>query len=183
MQNQRDEIARRIRALREDNGLSVAALARRCGIDRADCAAYERGVIDVPLSRMTQLANGLGVDESVLLTGADAHVRRFYVTRRRRGPVIERRAQYHYEALGVGFAGKSMDPFVVTVNPSMGETSSNTHPGQELNYLLRGRLEVRIDESRIELAPGDSLYFDARRPHAMRALDNKPATFLAVMTA
>jgi hypothetical protein len=31
------------------------------------------------------------------------------------------------------------------------------------------------------LEPGDSIYFDTSIPHAITALDGKPATFLAVV--
>ena len=40
-----------------------------------------------------------------------------------------------------------------------------------------------MHNQRDELASGDRLYFDARRPPVMRALDDQPVTFLAVMTA
>jgi mannose-6-phosphate isomerase-like protein (cupin superfamily) len=47
--------------------------------------------------------------------------------------------------------------------------------------MLEGSLKVILDTHELELNTGDSLYFDPRHPHAMIALHNKPAKFLAVI--
>ena len=59
------------------------------------------------------------------------------MTRKGGGPVVERRHVYHYEALGARFAGKAMEPFIVTVGPALETLHLNTHPGQEFNYVLK----------------------------------------------
>ncbi len=181
MYNQRDQIARRLRALREDAAIEVDEIERRTGIARDDYISYEQGSLDVPMGRIAQIAACFGVDEAVLLTGGDAHAHRFHVTRKRRGPVIARRAEYHYEALGVGFAGKRMDPFIVTVEPDTPPPMMHKHAGQEFNYVLHGKLQFLIGGQVLTLAPGDSVYFDASQEHAMQALGDRPATFLAIV--
>ncbi|MDD5708828.1 MAG: cupin domain-containing protein, partial [Kiritimatiellae bacterium] len=181
MHNQRDQIARRLRALREDAAIETDEIEKRTGIAREDYLRYEDGSLDVPMGRVAQLAACFGVDEAVLLTGGDAHAHRFHVTRKGRGPVIARRAEYHYEALGVGFAGKKMDPFVVTVEPDSPPPILHTHSGQEFNYVLHGHLQFRIGGQTLTLGPGDSVYFDASQAHSMQALMDRPATFLAIV--
>ncbi len=57
----------------------------------------------------------------------------------------------------------------------------NTHPGQEMNYVLEGRLLIELNGKQIELNPGDSLYFDSSLPHGMKALDGKTVRFLAII--
>jgi quercetin dioxygenase-like cupin family protein len=42
-------------------------------------------------------------------------------------------------------------------------------------------LLVNLAGKEIILNPGDSLYFDSLQPHGMRALDGKPARFLAAI--
>ena len=72
---------------------------------------------------------------------------------------------------------------MVTVPPTGEETkiSENRHPGQEFNYMLEGRLELLINGKSMILEEGDSIYFDSNYLHGMKALDNKPARFLAVI--
>ena len=58
---------------------------------------------------------------------------------------------------------------------------SNTHPGQEFNYVLEGTLMIVVDGHEITLNEGDSIYFDSGYKHAMKALNNQQARFLAVI--
>ena len=59
--------------------------------------------------------------------------------------------------------------------------SKNSHDGQELDYVLEGRMEVTIDEKVIVLDVGDCIYFDTSHPHCMRALDGTTVRFLCVI--
>ena len=56
-----------------------------------------------------------------------------------------------------------------------------THSGQEFNLVLEGRMLVNIEGKDLILNEGDSLYFNAKLPHGMKALDGKPVRFLAVI--
>ena len=47
--------------------------------------------------------------------------------------------------------------------------------------MISGRLFISVGGKEYILKPGDSLYYDSSRPHGMKALDNKPAEFLAVI--
>ncbi|MEK8174835.1 cupin domain-containing protein [Streptomyces sp. M19] len=43
------------------------------------------------------------------------------------------------------------------------------HVGTEHTVVQAGRLEVCVDERRVELGPGDYIAFDASRPHTYAA--------------
>ena len=47
--------------------------------------------------------------------------------------------------------------------------------------MLEGNVKVVIDGHEILLSPGDSIYFDARHGHGMKAVGGAPARFLAVI--
>ena len=181
--NQRQSIALRLRTLREAVEKEAQAVADATGVTLSLYDDYETGVHDVPLSYLSSAAAYFQVEVNALLTGGDSHAHLFQVTRSERGPVVKRRRQYHYEALAVGFVGKAMVPYRVTVEPNELPMQVNTHAGQELNVVLVGTLRVQVDGHDSQLHAGDSIYFDASLPHGMQALDNKPATFLAIITA
>ena len=72
--------------------------------------------------------------------------------------------------------------FIVTVDPKEDAVPSlNTHPGQEFNYVLEGSLKIYIHNNEIVLNEGDSIIFDSNHRHAMIALNDKKAKFLAVI--
>ncbi len=180
MSDQLEAIGRRVAELREIEGLSPEALARQTGIPVERYRRYERGQEDIPVGVLLQIAGVFDVELTALLTGEEPRLRTFSVTRAGEGPQVDRRADYDYEALASNFANKKCEPFLVTVEPG-GEASLNAHPGQEFNYVLEGRMQIVIGGHDLTLEAGDCVYFDANRPHAMRALDDSPVRFLAVV--
>jgi quercetin dioxygenase-like cupin family protein len=72
---------------------------------------------------------------------------------------------------------------MVTVAPKAGTPARHAHAGQEFDYMVSGRMQFYLAEQLYELEPGDSVYYDSSLPHAMRALGDQPATFLAVVVA
>lgn len=57
----------------------------------------------------------------------------------------------------------------------------NCHTGQEMNYVLEGRLLVSVSGKEAGARRGRRLYFDSGLPHGMKALDGKPVRFLAII--
>ena len=78
---------------------------------------------------------------------------------------------------------RSADPFVVTVEPKPDREPIhyNSHAGQEFSLVLEGRMMVNIDGKELILNEGDSLYFNSKLPHGMKALDGKTVRFLAII--
>ena len=74
---------------------------------------------------------------------------------------------------------RSVDPFIVTVEPKPDDEPIhyNSHAGQEFSLVLEGRMMVNIDGKELILNEGDSLYFNSKLPHGMKALDGKTVRF------
>jgi len=47
--------------------------------------------------------------------------------------------------------------------------------------VLSGRMLLNINGKELILNQGDSIYFDSKQPHGMKALDGKTVKFLAVI--
>ena len=76
-----------------------------------------------------------------------------------------------------------MHPFMVTIDPANNATAAPcSHQGQEFNIVVEGRVELYLSHKILTLETGDSVMFNARLPHLMRALDGKQARFLAIIT-
>lgn len=183
MQQKIREIASRVCELRELSEISVEQMAESLNVPILSYQRYENGSEDIPASILYKIAVDLQVDMGLLLTGEAPRMHIFTVTRKGKGVDVERRKQYSYQNLAANFIHKKAEPFMVTVDPKP-ETSQpkkNTHPGQEFNFVLEGRLKIYIHQNEIELEAGDSIYFDANYEHAMEALDGQPAKFLAII--
>lgn len=183
MQQTIQEIASRVRELREISEVTVEHMATVLNLPIMTYQRYENGSEDIPASILCKIAAELKVDTGLLLTGEAPRMHLFTVTRRGKGVEVERRRQYKYQSLAANFSHKKAEPFLVTVHPASttAPPDLNSHPGQEFNYLLSGRLKIFIHDHEIVLEEGDSIYFDAGCPHAMTALDGAPAQFLAII--
>jgi len=183
MQQTIQEIASRVRELREISEVTVEHMATVLNLPIMTYQRYENGSEDIPASILCKIAAELKVDTGLLLTGEAPRMHLFTVTRRGKGVEVERRRQYKYQSLAANFSHKKAEPFLVTIHPASttAPPDLNSHPGQEFNYLLSGRLKIFIHNHEIVLEEGDSIYFDAGCPHAMAALDGTTAQFLAII--
>lgn len=183
MQEKIREVAARIRELRENLNVSIEDMADYLKVSTSAYADYEKGETDIPASILFGIAHKFNVDMAVLLTGEEPHMKYFTVTRKDKGVAVERRTQYKYQNLAANFMHKKAEPFLVTVEPkSTGKAPEmNTHPGQEFDYVIQGVLRVFIHGNELILREGDSIYFDSGCPHAMEAMENAPAKFLAII--
>jgi transcriptional regulator with XRE-family HTH domain len=185
------DIGGRLSALREIEGVSREELALICDISPKQLDEYERGERDFSFSFLYNAANALGVDVIDLMSGESPRLSGCCLTRAGQGYAINRRSAYSYKHLAFTFKKKLAEPFIVTVDPAASDGANeggedtppeqHAHAGQEFNLLLEGRMRFYMGELTYDLDPGDSIYFDASNPHAMRALDGKPAVFCAVV--
>ena len=177
------EIAERLRTLREIEEIEVAEMAEITGKTVEEYGKYEAGERDFPFSFLYTAANRLGVDITELLTGDNAKLKTFSLVRKDKGLQMERRKAYKYQHLAPIFKGRAMEPFLVTVEPKDTEAvQKNTHEGQEMNYVVEGSMTMFIQDAVIRLYEGDTVYFNASTPHAMRAEEGNPCKFLAIIS-
>lgn len=183
MNQQRKDIAARLKTMREERGLTPTAMAKKMMTSPEIYRSWEAAETDIPASALHDAAHVLRGDLTELLTGEAPRLRIFTVTRAGKGVRVERRSDYRYLNLATNFIGRKADIFEVTVPPETETEGShaNTHPGHEFNYVLEGRLRIHIHGNILELNRGDCIYFDAACPHSMQALGGSPARFLALI--
>lgn len=174
-------IAERVVGLRESLNLTTAEMAEKCSISESEYNELELGDRGVSVSLIHNIAEACHIEPSVILFGNEPHMSSYSLTRRGKGITIERQKKYKYQSLAAGFQHKSADPFIVTVEPSDGEISTNIHPGQEFNMVIEGTLCLIIDGKELILNEGDSIYFNSAKPHGMKALNNTRVKFLAII--
>lgn len=181
MNTQIKQIAERIRGLRDVLNLSITEAAQKSQVSEAEFSRYESGTSDIPLSFICQLAQAFGVEVSTLMSGTEPHMSVYFVTRKGTGNSVERTKAYKYLSLAHGFMQAKMAPFEVIVEPNDLPVTLNTHAGQEFNLVLEGVLQIHIAGNELVLNEGDSIYFDATKPHGMKAIGGGKVRFLAII--
>ncbi|MEG1097744.1 MAG: XRE family transcriptional regulator [Raoultibacter sp.] len=179
------EIAGRIRALREDMDLTMQEMADTTGRSLAEYTAMESGGQDMSFTFLYKCAQRFGIDVIELLTGENPHLAGYSLTRADQGLSIKRRAGFEYLHKAPHFKNKLCEPFLVTA-PYLEEEQNvpihlSYHAGQELDYILSGRMRFAYEDHVEEVGPGDTLLYDSGRGHGMIATGGQPCTFLAMV--
>ncbi len=65
------------------------------------------------------------------------------------------------------------------IGPEKPDGEPHTHPYEQTNMLVEGRLDFLVDGERVELEPYDTLVIPPEVPHTSRAVDGETATLLA----
>lgn len=184
MDNKIAAIAERLSALRDICEVSAEDMAKTLKITPAEYLGYERGEREFNISFLCEAADMLGVEMIDLLTGESARLTLYSLVKAGQGLSMERRKEYQYQHLAYVFKDKHFEPFLVKVAPNDIDATTHlkTHSGQEFNYILDGSMWCYIADEQVLLEPGDSLFFDSKHPHAMKADGDKPCTFIAIVT-
>ena len=180
MQDNLTQIPGRIKELREILEISAFDMAKNIAVPLETYHKYESGEMDIPISVLYKISAQLGVDATVLLTGEDPRMDTASVCRRGKGVRVERYPGYEFFALAYNFKGRTIEPLLVHLDPAREPAALVTHSGQELNYVVEGKVKITVGQREHILDTGDSIYFDARLPHGQAALEG-PARFLTII--
>lgn len=181
------EIAERIRGLRITMEISPEEMARVADVPVEAYTAAENGKSDFSFTFLYKCARRFGVDISELITGEVPRLSLYSIVRKGEGMPIERRKYFKYQHLAMNFrgeGGKISEPFLVVAkyDPEAAnkEIHVATHEGEEFDYVLKGKLRVRIEDHIEELTEGDCIYYNSAHKHGMIALEGD-CEFLAVV--
>ncbi|MFT3994217.1 MAG: XRE family transcriptional regulator [Dysgonomonas sp.] len=182
MSDEVKQIGERLKGLREALEMSAKDFALSCNIPLDEYLKYESGDKDLTISVLRNIASKYNVDVSVLMFDGEPRMSSYFLTRKGKGMAVKRVEAYQYQTLAGGFNNRKADIFEVTVQPNDElEIHHSSHVGQEFNLVLEGRMLLQINGKDLILEEGDSLYFDSALLHGMKALDNKPVKFIAVV--
>jgi quercetin dioxygenase-like cupin family protein/DNA-binding XRE family transcriptional regulator len=178
-------LGQKLRRIREDRGLDTSQLAQRVEIPEEQLEAFEASSAVPGIGELTRIAAALDVSLGHFFQRAISE-RRVEVVRSRDRWTVQpqseaaRTLNYRYQALSYNLTDKLMAPFLVEIPPdASSELPSSTHDGEEFLFVLNGQLEVTVGGDVHRLSPGDSIYFDSRMEHTLRATEGSAVRIVA----
>ena len=180
-----NEIASRIREMREIAGLTASEMAAKTEVSEAEYDRFESGELDFPFTFIHKCALVFDVGITDLLEGQSARLQSYTVTRRGEGQETAREAGIEIRNLAPLFRKKIAEPYWVryTYSEELQQKPIHLtkHSGQEFDFVMSGRLKVQIGENVEYLGEGDSIYYNSSTPHGMIAVDGRDCLFVAVV--
>ena len=161
------ELGRRIRELREQRGAALRAVAEAAGVSESFLSQVERGVASPSVATLRRMAEALGESVASFFQGPSAPGEVVRVRNRRRLVHPERRWE---DVLLTPAGARKLQVILSTIEPEAGSgPDPYAHDSdEECVIVLKGRLEIWVEDERYDLDEGDSLLFESRRPHRNR---------------
>ncbi len=166
-----DEVGPRLRAVRRQRGVTLAAVSAETGISESTLSRLESGqrrpnlelllplaaVYDVPLDDLVG-APRVG-DPRVHLRPVHRHGMTFIPLSRRPG-------------------GVQAYKMLIPSRDTPAEPTPQTHSGHEWLYVLNGRLRLVVGDQDLVLPAGEAAEFDTNQPHWLGSADGRAVELL-----
>lgn len=156
-------IGAHLRQLRSRRRLSLAQVAEEVGISVGFLSALERSQMSGSVGTLRKLARFYKTNILDFFDASEASSRQVRPAERK---VLEAGEGVRMELLAWG--NTIMEPHLFRVAPEAGSGDAYAHEGEEFIYVLRGDLEIKVEDAQYRLKPGDSFYFESATPHRWR---------------
>ncbi|MFC1543309.1 cupin domain-containing protein [Candidatus Neomarinimicrobiota bacterium] len=152
-----------IRWLRKQQGISLRALANKCGLSINAISRIERGEHSPTVLSLHRLATALDVPITTLFREETPETTIFVKRDEGSRHQVEGMVM---ESLGSGLPQQQLEPFLIDIEPgTRNEDDPVTHQGEEFAHCLEGEIEYCVGDRVYQMNAGDSLIFKASQPH------------------
>ncbi|NAZ36927.1 helix-turn-helix domain-containing protein [Rubellimicrobium sp. CFH 75288] len=178
------DLGSRVRELRRARDWTLEQAARQAGLARSTLSKIENGQMSPTYDALKKLAVGLGISVPQLFTPAPAPQVNGRLALLRSGEGTRHlTATYEHELLAESLSRKRMLPYRARVRARSLEEFEGwvRHEGEEFLYVLTGRVRLYTEfYEPVDMARGDSAYYDAAMGHNVVSVSQDDATVLWV---
>ncbi|MGD9021291.1 MAG: XRE family transcriptional regulator [Lysobacterales bacterium] len=160
-------IGQRLKSLRNEQGWTLAEVARRTGISVGTLSKLENGKTELNFSSVNKLAEGLGIAVTDLTNPQPRVTGRRSITTGGNGELFRTR-DIDYEVLCSEVSGQNQGYMraVIKAREIDPKMDWHRHAGEEFIYVLKGTLELHTEfYDPVVLKAGDSILFDSSMGH------------------
>ncbi len=176
------DIGARVKRLREERRFSLRELSRRSGVSATQISEIERNLTAPTVPTLMKIIRALDAETSIFFE-QDRTKKVAVVRKDERREVIDRKNQVYLESLTTGISGSKLK--VILAHPPPGASNIEggyQHPGEELIFVIKGRIQVMLNGSPYILEEGDSLHFRGELRHVITNIAEEKAELLVVIS-
>ncbi len=174
-----EDIGKKIRAVRQGQGVTLEELSSRCGLSTGFLSQIERGISSLSIVSLNAVCEALGIPLTELFTYTKEPST---VTKETDQPQIRiTNSAISYRYLSGAFPERVIEVLINEFPPNYRHPLA-PHEGEEFGYVLEGHLMLRIGEEEYPLSPGDSYHFLATKPHGYETSEKEGARILVATT-
>jgi transcriptional regulator with XRE-family HTH domain len=169
-------VGTRIRRRRVEQGLTLARVAQRTGLNIGYLSQVENDKASPSLETLAALAEALDVPIAWFLLDTSTAPRLVRASDR-----PKRQMSRKGGGLSQVDGGIARDIAIFEGNMPPGHrTGFHAHPGDEHHIVLSGRIRITQGETVVEAGPGDYILLDGTLPHDAETVGDEPARLIIV---
>ncbi|MDO4976540.1 MAG: XRE family transcriptional regulator [Eubacteriales bacterium] len=174
-----EKIGKKIRDLRNQNGLTQQELADRTELTKGYISQLERGQVTPSVITLLDLIECLGTTASEFFE--EAHEEQIVYSEDGFFEKIDE-GQNSIQWIVPTAQNNQMEPLLVVIQPHQTLPEDKPHDGEEFGYLIEGEIVLHLDENTYDVKEGQSFYYPANRMHYIENISDEPAKFVWVST-
>ena len=174
-----ERIGKRVKDLRNKNGLTQEELAARTELTKGFISQLERGQTAPSVSTLQDIVECLGTNLSDFFS-------------EEREPQIVYRKEDYFESedkngnvvkwLVASAQSRSIEPILLRLRPGTSTALDKPHDGEEFGYVLEGTVKLTCGDKTFTIRKGDSFIYPANEPHSIASACRRDALILWIST-
>ncbi len=174
-----ETIGKKIKNLRNRNGLTLQELADRTELTKGFLSQLERGQVSPSVVTLLDLIECLGV------TPAE-----FFAEEEKKQVVFSEEGYFEkiddngnsIQWVVPSAQSNQMEPLLVVINPHQTLEEDKPHQGEEFGYVISGRVNLYLGDKVYHVKTGESFYYPAAEVHRIVNPGSRPAKLIWVST-
>jgi transcriptional regulator with XRE-family HTH domain len=177
------EIGKRIREFRLKKNFTLQMLADKTGYSKGYLSKVEKSDKAPPVATLSTIARELDATVASFL-GEGTQNDTISVVRKNERTLMAGNAEefgYAYESLANSYPNKHMEPFILSYPSKDAYQYSFQHDGEEMLFVLQGKIRFKYGDRELVLEEGDCIYFDSGVVHTGEPVGDEPLKTLIVL--
>jgi transcriptional regulator with XRE-family HTH domain len=163
------DVGQKIRNFRRKLGLSIEALSQKSGLSTAAIQKIETNHMVPTIISLMKLSRALGEKVSFFVDEKNVKDQVVLIKRKERKRFYSEMSKISQEYITGQLEDRVLEGgiFTAKIGGKSGE-EMNTHPGEEIIFCVKGKIEVTTPSRTYLLSSGDTLHFKSDIPHRWR---------------
>lgn len=177
------DVGGRLKALRQERGLSQRQLADRAGVPHGQISMIETGRSSPSVASLRRILGGLGITMSTFFEPDHTPLGQVFF---RAGELTDLTSKL-YDGVTIKQVGNALAHGLQVLHERY-EPGADTgeamldHEANEGGIVVSGQIEVTVGGQCQVLGPGDAFLFDSRAPHRFRNPGDTPTVIVSACT-
>ncbi len=176
------DIGFKIKYLRSEKKLTLRQLSGLSGVSATQISEIERNLTAPTVPTLIKIVSALDTEVSIFFEKRDNKTISL-VRKNDRLQLIDRKNKVFIENITTGITDSKIKAIIAHPPPGAENIPGGyQHPGEELIYVIKGKIEVQLNDTSYTLEEGDSIHFRGEIRHIIKNISKEEVELLSIIS-